>query len=339
MLSERKLKILEAIVRGYVSTAEPVGSRTIEKRHNIGFSSATIRNEMSDLEEMGLILKPHTSSGSIPSEKGYRIFVDEILSYADDAQSQMDFLSQVINKNLEHIDFLMEETARMVSDVTNAITVISEPQANTVAIQNITFIPIDDRSFAIVIVTRDKKVSNKTVHYELNIALSFSDLQNLGFIFTEEFEGLTLNDITNERYSYLRDKLKMSDALLEDIIKAIVEILSERNNYKVYTYGKENLFRLPEFGDAKKAVEIIKTLDEQQMLISILGKPDENIQVVIGSENQIEQMKDCSIVRKSYSIGRDNVGCIGVIGPTRMEYEKTINALNYVVECFKNMDI
>ncbi len=339
MLNERKLKILEAIVRGYVSTAEPVGSRTIEKKHNIGISSATIRNEMSDLEEMGLILKPHTSAGSIPSEKGYRIFVDEILPKASVSDSEIELFHQIINKNIEHIDYLMKETAKMIADMTKGIAVISEPKANQVKIRSISFVPIDEQSFSIVIVTDDKKVANKIVHYSEMILLNNQAYYNLGLIMTEELEGLAVSDITNDHYNYLKQRALIDESLLAKILTTMLEILNERNNYKVYTYGKENILSIPEFGEPSKAIEIFKTLEEKQMLVSILGENNENIQVLIGSENQIEQMRDCSIVRKSYSIGDNSSGCIGVIGPTRMEYEKAINALNYVVDCFKNMDL
>ncbi len=337
MLSERKLKILEAIVRGYVQTAEPVGSRTIEKKHNIGISSATIRNEMSDLEEMGLILKPHTSAGSIPSEKGYRIFVDEIVKVNQFTDNELDMFNQIISKNIEHIDFLMRETAQMISTVTKGITVISEPKSEQVKIRNVSFVPLDDYSCVIVVVLQDKKVVNKTIHFDSEMEFSPEALFRMGLIFTEELQGLAISEITNDHYTNLREKVLIKESILAQIMKAIVEILNEGNDYKVHTYGKENIFSLPDFGDATTAVELFKTLEESQILVSILGESDENLQVLIGSENQIEQMQNCSIIRKGYSLG-NTTGCIGVIGPTRMEYEKTIGTLNYVVEHLRNID-
>ncbi len=338
MLSDRKLKILEAIVRGYVQTAEPVGSRTIEKKHNIGISSATIRNEMSDLEEMGLILKPHTSAGSIPSEKGYRIFVDEIAKMNANGNTELELFSQIISKNIEHIDYLMKETAKMISDVTNGIAVITEPKSEQIKILSVSFAPIDNYSCVVVVVTEDKKVANKTINFDTEIVIHPETLFKLGTMFTEELRGLNVSEISNDHYLSLRDKIIITESLLAKVMSAIVEILTERNNYEVYTYGKENIFCLPDFDDATKAVELFKTLEERQMLLSILGENNENVQVLIGSENHIEQMKNCSIVRKSYSLG-NNTGCIGVIGPTRMEYEKTISTLNYVVEHLRNIDL
>ncbi len=338
MLSDRKLKILEAIVRGYVQTAEPVGSRTIEKKHNIGISSATIRNEMSDLEEMGLILKPHTSAGSIPSEKGYRIFVDEIAKMNTNGNSELELFGQIISKNIEHIDYLMKETAKMISDVTNGIAVITEPKSEQIKILSVSFAPIDNYSCVVVVVTEDKKVANKTINFDSEIVIHPETLFKLGTIFTSELKGLNVSEISNDHYISLRDKIVITESLLAKVMSAIVEILNERSNYEVYTYGKENLFCLPDFDDATKAVELFKTLEERQMLLSILGENNENIQVLIGSENHIEQMKNCSIVRKGYSLG-NNTGCIGVIGPTRMEYEKTISTLNYVVEHLRNIDL
>ncbi len=338
MLSDRKLKILEAIVRGYVQTAEPVGSRTIEKKHNIGISSATIRNEMSDLEEMGLILKPHTSAGSIPSEKGYRIFVDEIAKMNTNGNNELELFGQIISKNIEHIDYLMKETAKMISDVTNGIAVITEPKSEQIKILSVSFAPIDNYSCVVVVVTEDKKVANKTINFDTEIVIHPETLFKLGTIFTEELRGLNVSEISNDHYTSLRDKIVITESLLAKVMSAIVEILNERNNYEVYTYGKENIFCLPDFDDATKAVELFKTLEERQMLLSILGENNENVQVLIGSENQLEQMKNCSIVRKGYSLG-NNTGCIGVIGPTRMEYEKTISTLNYVVEHLRNIDL
>ncbi len=342
MLSDRKLKILEAIVRGYVQTAEPVGSRTIEKKHNIGISSATIRNEMSDLEEMGLILKPHTSAGSIPSEKGYRIFVDEIAKMNTKGNSkndsELELFSQIISKNIEHIDYLMRETAKMISDVTNGITVITEPKSEQIKILSVSFAPIDNYSCVVVVVTEDKKVANKTINFDSEIVIHPETLFKLGTTFTDELKGLNVSEISNDHYVSLRNKIIITESLLAKVMSAIVEMLNERNNYEVYTYGKENIFSLPDFDDATKAIELFKTLEERQMLLSILGENNENVQVLIGSENSLEQMKNCSIVRKGYSLG-NNTGCIGVIGPTRMEYEKTISTLNYVVEHLRNIDL
>ncbi len=338
MLSERKLKILEAIVRGYVQTAEPVGSRTIEKKHNIGISSATIRNEMSDLEELGLIIKPHTSAGSIPSEKGYRVFVDEIVKINQFTDNELDMFNQIIAKNIEHIDFLMRETAQMISTVTKGITIISEPKSEESKIHNVSFTPIDQHSCVIVVVLTDKKVVNKTIYFDKEMMISPETLFNISLIFTEELKGLTMSEITNDHYISLRDKVMLSETFLAKIMKVIVEILNEGNNYKVHTYGKENIFSLPDFGEGANAIELFKTLEESQILVSILGESDENLQVLIGSENQIEHMQNCSIIRKGYSLG-NTTGCIGVIGPTRMEYEKTIRTLNYVVEHLRNIDI
>ncbi len=338
MLSERKLKILEAIVRGYVQTAEPVGSRTIEKKHNIGISSATIRNEMSDLEEMGLILKPHTSAGSIPSEKGYRIFVDEIVKVNQFSDNELDMFNQIISKNVEHIDYLMRETAQMISTVTKGITVITEPKAEQVKIRNISFVALDEFSCVIVVVLEDKKVVNKTINFDSEMEFSPETLFKIGLAFTEELKGLSINDITNDHYVHLREKIMLNESILAKVMKVIVEILNEGNNYKVHTYGKENIFSLPDFGDGTNAIELFKSLEESQILVSILGETDENLQVLIGSENQIEQMRNCSIIRKGYSLG-NTTGCIGVIGPTRMEYEKTIGTLNYVVEHLRNIDV
>lgn len=338
MLSERKMKILSAIVRGYVQTAEPVGSRTIEKKHNIGISSATIRNEMSDLEEMGLIIKPHTSAGSIPSERGYRIFVDEIVKSNGVSNNELEVFTQIINKNIEHIDYLMRETAKMISDVTKTITVVSEPKTEQLRIKNISFVPLDERSCVIVIVTEDKQVASKTVEFESDMDFTPDELFNFGLEFTEALYGLTINDITNTHFINLRDKLVLDEIVIARVMKVIIEVLNERNSYKVHTYGREKLFSLPDFSEAANAVELFKSLEQNQILVSILGETNENVQVLIGSENEIEQMKNCSIIRRGYSLG-NTTGCIGVIGPTRMEYEKTINTINYVVDHLKNIDI
>lgn len=334
-ISERKFKILEAIIDGYIGTAEPIGSRTIETTYNIGISSATIRNEMKDLENMGLITQPHKSAGRIPSDTGYRLYVDTMLSNESFDVDKLDVIQSMISNNIGHINSLMEETAKMISAMTNYVTIISEPKAEIIKIKRIQIVYVDSDMVLLVIIFNNNKVKNRKI--TATCLISTLELYKITEDFNEIFANKEISEIDREKVNDMLNKWEKYFDLLVNVIDVIVEEVNKEGEYNVYTSGTDKILNLPEFSDVQKATEIFMKLQQKDMIVELLSDSNEDIQVVIGSENKVEQMQDFSIVQASYDVGKQGTGRIMVIGPKRMEYKNTIEAINSVVSHFKNL--
>ena len=324
MLNERKIKILEAIIYDYVTHGEPVSSRTIEKRYNLGISSATIRNEMSDLEELGFILQPHTSAGRVPTDLGYRMHVDRLV-LTDLTDEQQAYLKSTIGSNINHMEYLMKETAKAISLLTNYTTIVSEVSASQLKIQHVQLMPMDSGAIVVTVITVTKLIKNSIVN--VSKAPNIQTLNKLTTLLNTMLEGKTAEQIA---------ALQVGDSpdapLLNSILDAIVAILTTEAEIEIFTSGVNNILGFPEFNDIEKAKSIFKTLEQKDMLITLLGQNSEdNVQVVIGSENSLEEMKNCSIIRATYGKNNQPLGSIGIIGPTRMDYGAVSSVLNAVV--------
>ncbi len=334
-LSDRKLSILNAIINEYISSSEPIGSRTIAKQYDIGVSPATIRNEMSDLEEMGLIVQPHTSSGRIPSDKGYRIYVDEILSRGE-LSSDIEVISSMINKNLKHIDYLMQETAKMVSALTNYVTVIREPSSDSLCFKHVNFSIVDNNSLLLSMVMENSTVKNKIIDIS-NIEYDENTIPLLSFKVNELLKGKSIIEINKEDMQKVRDEFDGETEILIPVLKEMASEFSKENDYQVYTSGTDKIFNYPEFNNVSNAVELFKTLEEKQILLTLLGDDEkDSLQILIGSENEQEQLQNFSIVKSQYKVGKSK-GCISVIGPKRMEYTNTINTVTSVTKLLEQL--
>ena len=333
VLNERKVKILEAIINDYINTAEPIGSRTIAKKYNMGISSATIRNEMSDLEEMGLIVQPHASAGRVPSDKGYRLYVDNLMPEHGISAAEAAFLQQMIINNVNHIDFLMAEIAKAISVLTTYTTIVSEPKFYKTTIKHVQLVPIDDRSIVLVLVTDSNVVKNHVV--PLAAAPNYERLQLLTSLLNDRLKGLCSSDINDALLTEMLHNAPEADrAAVSSILSAIISAIENEDSRQVYAGGVKNILAFPEFSDVDKARKLFHALEEREMLITLLsgGGESEEIQVVIGSENTVDEMKNCSLVKASYRFGGRNYGSIGVIGPTRMNYVQAMSILSGVVK-------
>lgn len=330
-LNERKIKILEALINDYIATGEPIGSRTIAKKYDLGISSATIRNEMSDLEEMGFILQPHASSGRIPSDKGYRLHVDRFNNYRELTKDETVYLKEIILSNINHMEYLMKETAKAISILTNYTTIVSEPELKKISISHIHLMPMDKSSIVLVLITANKLIKNHIINVDK--VPNTNILNELSAFLNEILQGKNVEDILNININEIKKDKTSFTNILEDILKAIFDILTQEEDVAVYTSGVNNILTFPEFSDLKKAKNIFKTFEEKEILITLLDKNDsDNIQVVIGSENSLEEMKDCSIIRANYKLGNQSLGTIGIIGPTRMDYYQVSSVLNGIVK-------
>lgn len=322
-LNERKIKILEAIVMDYIATAEPIGSRTIEKKYNFGISSATIRNEMSDLEDLGLIQQPYTSSGRIPSDLGYRLYVDKLMQHRPLTDEETMFLQLMIMNNIHHVDYLMQETAKAISSLTRYATIVSEPREKKPALRHIQLMPMDERSILVIWVTDTKAVKNKTL--PVADPPNYDTLTRLSKVLNSTLQNQAIDSMDRKTL----DALLLAFGKHANILMPILGVLADAQKAEgqVYTSGVNNFLAFPEFADREKVLGIFEALEEREMLITLFGKEfSEDVQVIIGSENHIESLKNCSIIRADFSLG-DQGGVIGIIGPTRMDYSQAISVM------------
>jgi len=336
-LNERKTKILEAIINDYVATAEPIGSRTIAKKYDMGISSATIRNEMSDLEEMGLIIQPHASAGRVPSDKGYRLYVDSLMKQEILSDEQEDYLRQVVLHNINHIDYLMRETAKAIAMLTRYTTVVSEPRARKTCLKHVQLVPLDENAIIVMVVSDAKTAKNMVIR--VSRCPSYEELMGLSIALNAHMQGMSTEMLTSGLLAKLEQAFGEHRALIPQILEAIMSALGNGEDARLYTSGMRNLLAFPEFSDVEKAKSIFQTLEEKDVLTNLLRDgqlaDDEQTQIIIGTENEIIHLKDCSIIKAHYSFGEQARGAIGIIGPTRMDYAQVLSVLNGLVRNVK----
>lgn len=329
-LDERKLKILQAIIRTYLETGEPVGSRTISKYTDLNLSSATIRNEMSDLEELGYILQPHTSAGRIPSDKGYRLYVDTML---DAKESEMQNLREELEEKTERIDDILQKVARFLATNTNYATMVSGPRYQTKRVKFIQITPVDEESLLVVIVLDNNVVKNQMIHVEEEVEQEM--IVKLNFILNTTLNGLDVLEMNLAVIQKLKEQFDHHTKVIDSILEIIGKTLVEEDDLEVYTSGATNILKYPELSDKTKAAEILDAFEEKKIMHNWLGLPQKgqtneshDIQVYIGDETHVESMKDCSMVTATYRVQEGVYGKIGIVGPKRMDYDKVVGTLN-----------
>ena len=329
-LSERKVKILQAIIRNYLETGEPVGSRTISKYTDLNLSSATIRNEMSDLEEMGYILQPHTSAGRIPSDKGYRLYVDTMMEQKD---REIEEMKEVMVQKEDKMDQLLKQVAKLLAVNTNYASMITTPTIHTNKLKFIQLSRVDVNQLLAVVVVEGNVIKNNIIHTAEE--LDDETILKLNILLNTHLNGLALEEINLGMISSLKQQAGIHSEIVADVIDAIAESIHAEEDLEVYTSGANNIFRYPELADQQKASSIINTFEEKQLLTELVQEnlSDENntgIQVYIGEETPIQSMKDCSVVTATYELGEGMRGTIGIIGPKRMDYDKVIGTLKTI---------
>ncbi len=330
-LNDRKIQILQAIINNYIETAEPVGSRTIAKKYNLGISSATIRNEMSDLEEMGFILQPHASSGRIPSDMGYRLYVDHLMQKKELGEEEQRYLQSIISRDISQIDFLMEETAKALSVLTNYTTIISEPKGQRTRMKQIRLIPLDSVSVLLVIATEGNFIKNHVI--KMGCVPTEEKIFDIGFCLNRLLQGCALREIDTLLVARMQEELWEYRELLPPILKAIETTMRSAEKVQLHMSGTKNILAFPEFADIQKAKSLFQALEEKDVLVTLLEESKNNdLQVLIGSENTVQSMQDCSVITATYKMGDNTRGTIGIVGPTRMDYSQVISILNGMVQ-------
>lgn len=322
-LGERKSRILQAIVQDYIETAEPVGSRTISRKHIPELSSATIRNEMADLEEMGYLCQPHTSAGRIPSDLGYRVYVDNMLKRYRFTLSEMEQMQLALSRKLHEANKMAAELSSVLSHLTNYTAVAASRRSVQSGIRSFQLMPMDGNKILAIIVTDDGTVKNKMFfvneHLESGIIIKLSEILN------RRLAGRA-PDVTIAEIEKLKSE---SSGFASEVLSYAAECLVEEGDVSVD--GSINLLNHPEYADIHKAKEILEFMNDKQNLSPLVLTPlgDGEIKVLIGHENPLEQFKDCSVILCSYNI-KGKSGSIGLVGPTRMDYSKVISMLEYL---------
>lgn len=326
-LDDRKVKILQAIIQNYLETGEPVGSRTISKYTDLNLSSATIRNEMSDLEELGYIIQPHTSAGRIPSDKGYRLYVDTMM---EDKVQEIDDMRMQLEQKADKIDNLLQHVAKLLAVNTNYATVVSKPRYKHRKLKFIQLTEVDASQILAVIVIEGNIVKNKFLNISESIEKEM--ILKLNILLNTFLQGLDLTEINMAVIQKMKEQSGQYGSLVSDILDAIAEAVSEEDNLEIFTSGATNILKYPELSDREKATELLYTFEEKKQLTELITDKiadDENrgIQVYIGDETPVSSMKDCSVVTATYEIEEGIYGKIGIVGPKRMDYEKVVNTL------------
>ena len=327
-LNERKQKILEAIIRNYMETGEPVGSRTVSKYTDLNLSSATIRNEMSDLEEMGYILQPHTSAGRIPSDKAYRLYVDTILQRKDEEVSEM---KELMVEKADKIDLLLQQVAKLLAQNTNYTSMVTKPKYQHKRIKFIQLNQMSERQLLVIVVLDNNHVSNKFIN--LMTDADENVIAQMNFLMNTALTGLDFTEINMAIMQQIKEKAGEYGELASSILDCISEVMTEEDDSEIYTSGATNILKYPELSDKEKMTGLLSTFEEKQMLSAWANdEPPEDdkehgIQVYIGEESPVESMKDCSVVTATYRIKEGVYGKIGIVGPKRMDYEKVVGTL------------
>lgn len=338
-LDDRKLKILQAIIQNYLETGEPVGSRTISKYTDLNLSSATIRNEMSDLEDMGFIKQPHTSAGRIPTDKGYRLYVDILLL---EKNKELENMKGILIEKADRLENILQQVAKLLAANTNYTTMITTPQYKK-KVKLIQLTEIGDDQLLAVIVFEKNIVKNKII--KLNAPLNKETILKLNIVFNTFLQGLDLTSINLPVITKMKEQAGEYREIVNDILDAIVQAVAEEEELKIYTSGATNILRYPELSDIEKASELLYTLEEKKMLSNLIqhrmdDEESRGIQVYIGNETPIEAMKDCAVVTATYEIEEGVYGKVGIIGPKRMDYEKVVATLQNLMvqldDIFKN---
>ncbi len=337
-MSERKLQILQAIIMNYLETAEPVGSRTISRRFLTDFSSATIRNEMSDLEEMGLIEQPHTSAGRIPSAKGYRLYVDQLMQRPMMDETQALAVRDILKAKSRQLDSLLREIGDLLAAMTKYTAVVTMPPLKRVQLKHIQLVPLDESSAMLILVTDGNIVRNHLI--TLTAPISPQEMERVSQVLNQTLSGLAVSEMDLPLIQKIKHDCGIDPSIMENLLDAINDTMRSVDDTEVFTSGATNILNFPEFSDISKARSLLEFLNQKEQAKSIgemSGEPELGVQITIGTENQAEELKDCSIVTANYRYNGTTIGSISVVGPMRMDYNKVVSALENLMKDFPQL--
>ncbi len=330
MLDDRKIRVLYAIINSYIMSAEPIGSRTITKQYDLGVSSATIRNEMSDLEDLGYLNKPHSSAGRVPSDKAYRLYVNELLKLKKPIMdlNKKNEIKKILASESREIEQLLQNSAKVLSAITSYTAFAISPKLKDTRLKHIHLVSLDDKQVLMVLVNDTGVVKNSL--FRLDREIPENQLLVLSNILNDRLKGLSLGEMNERLFNEIIMEIYDYKSVLDNIIPVIYQSMEDIDNVDVYADGITKILDFPEYKDLEKAKSIISFIEDKELVLDILfnNSLSQDIQITIGNENLYDVIKDCSLITANYQLGDKIIGKIGIIGPTRMDYYKLINTVH-----------
>lgn len=329
VLDERKRQVLFAIVRDYIQTAEPVGSRTIARRYSLGVSPATIRNEMADLEELGFLEQPHTSAGRIPSDRGYRFYVDSMDVVPELTAAEAALVKRHLGGKLRGQEAVLDTMARLISSLTNYTSIVIGPSQKETKLKLMQVIPLNEQSAVMMLIADTGVVVNEVL--AVPVGISMGDLLNLCNYVNYHYSGSPLTMLQELNFRAYASQVQMGSAAFESAMDNLISTLERKEGERVVLGGATNILNQPEFRDVAKLRAILRVLEEHDLVFKLVtASATSPASVSIGAENPLEELRECSLITVTYHVGGANVGHISVLGPTRMEYPRVIALLKHV---------
>ncbi|MFY9174929.1 MAG: heat-inducible transcriptional repressor HrcA [Peptococcia bacterium] len=328
-MDERKQKVLQAIILDYIATADPVGSRTIAKKYNLGVSPATVRNEMADLEEMGFLEQPHTSAGRIPSQLGYRYYVDCLMKKEPLKTEMKKYVRNNLVDRIRETEDLIQYTSKILSQMTSYTSMVLTPFYGNNVLRHIKLLPFEEGKAVMIIVLDNGHVEHRLM--EVPEYLGEDEFATISAILDENLRGLTLEQWRPSLVQSIHKELKHNSELLQDLLSHIEHSLEGEQEQKVFMGGALNILDQPEFKQLERVRPILELLEHEEIIKDVLVPvSQEGVTVRIGTENKIEGMKDCSLITATYRVEGRVIGTLGVLGPTRMEYSRVISVVEFL---------
>jgi heat-inducible transcriptional repressor len=328
VLTDRQLLILQVIVDDFIRSAQPVGSRSLSKKEEISFSSATIRNEMADLEELGFIEKTHTSSGRVPSEKGYRYYVDHLIAPQNLDKKDIHSIKSIFAERIYELEKIVQKSAKILSELTNYTSIVLGPAVSINKLRKIQIVPLNTDTAIAIIVTDTGHVENRM--FKFPASMDVGELEKLVNILNERLVGVPLTDLNDKIFREVASLLRQHIQHFDIMLHALADTFKMPTNEKLFFGGKTNMLSQPEFHDVNKIRNLLKMMDQEDGVYELISKNPTGINVKIGRENNNSAMENCSLITATYSVGFEKLGTIAILGPTRMEYSRVIGLLDVI---------
>lgn len=329
LLDERKKKILQIIIEDYINTAEPVGSRTIARKYNLGISPATIRNEMSDLELLGFLEQPHTSAGRIPSAQAYRFYVDSMIKPGALSPNDMALIDGWYRERVRSIDDIFQSTVKILSRMSKNVSLVLANRDDSSVFSYMKFLPLNEHKAILLLVTDTGEIDNCVI--DIPLGMKQEELDYLAQRITNLLHGKALKEITGRDMEDLHEDLASDKLLFTSLLQAIKQMQVGQRSEKMFMGGTKQIFNQPEFKDAERIKELLSVLEEEKVLKDMLhAGEDSGLRITIGNENKFTSIQDCSMIQATYRLNGQVVGTLAVLGPTRMEYQKVISVMDYL---------
>jgi len=335
-LDDRKKVILQAVVEDYINTAEPVGSRSISKKSDLNLSAATIRNEMGDLEEMGLLIQPHTSAGRVPSTLGYRLYVDNLMQKYEMTANEIEKLQEAVGLKVKELDKIVRGVAGAFSNLSGLPVIGVLPTAETGLVKNIKAVAVDENTVMVIISDRSGIIKNKLLRLKTTVNEEF--VSSLNEILNENLTGLTLSEISLKNVMKVQSAVGKNPEILTSVLELVHEAVSEIDTKQIFVEGLSTIFSFPEYNNIDKVKEIFAAVENKENLMQLISEIPANgeMKVMIGDEVPVKELQTNSVILAPYKVSDKLCGVIGVIGPARMDYSKIMSALEYFAKLLSN---